>query len=128
MSSVAALGLLLLSEAGQAGTPYRYWPGFSGKVSSVLWPADPSAAEDRMLTLVIRIDSDPQVEENVYKAAFHAACQRHRPEMLRLARRVSPDNDWRVRIRFDWPVASSGGVEVTVRRDQTLWLSNCRTV
>ena len=126
-SVIVCLGLVLFQSAGAwAGTVYTYWPGFVGKVGSVLWPADAGHAADRYLTLVIEMSRDPRAGPKAFDAAFHAACQRHRPELLRLARRVSPDNDWRVRVRFSWPVSSAGGVTVVERSDRAMWLSTCR--
>ena len=119
--------LLLTPVAGAWAAPsYTYWPGFTGRVVSMMWPADVSKASDRSLTLVVRIAKDPKARPVAYDSAFHAICQRHRTDLLRAARKLSPDTDWRVKVRITWPVAQTDGVGVALFRNKALLLSNCR--
>lgn len=115
-----------LTSPALAKTPYTYWPGFTGSVSNLAWPFDPSAGKDRYLTLDIQLPEKPQAKPDAYTSALHAACQRHRGELLAVARQVSPDNDWRAKISFEWHISTNNGVTLKGREHRYMWLSNCR--
>ena len=116
------------SVAAFAEGERTYWPGFTGAVTQFLTPLDATRSEDRYFTMKIRFAAEPQAEAVAFDSAFHAVCFRHQGDLLRVARSLSPRNDWRLQVRFEWPVKSSNGINVSFSKNKLMRLSSCRFV
>ncbi|MEX0309224.1 MAG: hypothetical protein AB3N17_03165 [Tateyamaria sp.] len=115
-----------LAAPAYTQTTYTYWPGFSGTVTQFLVPLDASKADNRYLTLKINLAKAPKASDVAFKSAFHAACQRHRSDLVSASAKVSRHSDWRVKATFQWSLSASNGVTVFERMHRFMWLSNCR--
>ncbi|KIN62042.1 hypothetical protein Z946_898 [Sulfitobacter noctilucicola] len=119
--------MMVLNSHANASGAYTYWPGFKGSVSNLQWPLEADTAKARYLTLKISLGKRPKAKPVAYDSAFHAVCQRHQGELRKAARRISPHNDWRVKVMFQWPSPETRS-PVNFHEFRYMWLSNCRMV
>ncbi len=116
-----------LGVAAFADGERTYRPGFKGILSQFTVPLDTEKSENRYLTLQIKFTEEPKAKSVAYDSGFHSVCKFHQGDLLLAARKLSPANDWRVKVTFFWPVSSSSGITVFSQRHKFMWISNCRS-
>ncbi len=127
-----ALGsmVLLFGMDGMAAEPVNYWPGFKGRVHKFDAPLYAERPEDRYLKLKIRLPKNPDALRHDFESAFRNACLHHQRDLLRTARTLNADGDWRVKITFDWLISETkkafGSVARTGHEQMELDLDDCR--
>ncbi len=129
MFKMIALGCVVsvLATAASASGEHTYWPGFTGRVTRVMYPVSSDLPKDRTISMTVVLASKPRAKPVIYDNALHAVCQRHQADLLKASKTMSLHSDWRVKVTFQSPSTSAKGISIAHIRSKQMWIANCRS-